>query len=201
MLKVRGPTTACRSSSSMSSPARAAPSIYKSHDWRNIWRCITFNARGYPPSEIPPSVDSYSQGHAAADIGAVFDGFGLKDCAYRRRVDGLSLDLAIRAPSSRSRALDHADQHRQRLRSEARRIRREHGGAGRARADQRHARARRALRRDADALSPPRRRTRPNTRISSISSPPIRRSASPTRCAACNRSARRSTRIRSASRR
>jgi pimeloyl-ACP methyl ester carboxylesterase len=48
-------------------------------DWRGAWRCITFNARGYPPSDVPPSVDSYSQGHAAADIGAIMDGFGLKD--------------------------------------------------------------------------------------------------------------------------
>jgi pimeloyl-ACP methyl ester carboxylesterase len=38
------------------------------------YRCVVFNARGYPPSEVPVSVDSYSQDHAVADIGAVMDG-------------------------------------------------------------------------------------------------------------------------------
>jgi len=33
-------------------------------------QCVTFNARGYPPSDIPASVDAYSQDHAARDIGA-----------------------------------------------------------------------------------------------------------------------------------
>ena len=69
-------------------------------EWRSNWHCITFNARGYPPSGIPPSVDSYSQGHAAADIGAVLDGFGLKDA----HIIGVSmgsastLQFAIRHP-------------------------------------------------------------------------------------------------------
>lgn len=69
--------------------------------WKASWRCIAFNARGYPPSEVPPSVESYSQGHAAADIGAVFDGFGLKDA----HIVGVSmgsasaLQFAIRHPA------------------------------------------------------------------------------------------------------
>jgi pimeloyl-ACP methyl ester carboxylesterase len=70
-------------------------------DWRSIWRCITFNARGYPPSEVPPSVDSYSQGHAAADIGAVFDGFGLKAA----HIVGVSMGSA----STLQYALRHPD--------------------------------------------------------------------------------------------
>ena len=37
------------------------------------FRCIAYNARGYPPSDVPPSVNSYSQDLAAADIGAVMD--------------------------------------------------------------------------------------------------------------------------------
>lgn len=41
-------------------------------------RCIVFNARGYPPSEVPASVDSYSQDHAVADIAAVMDGLGIE---------------------------------------------------------------------------------------------------------------------------
>src|SRR5258706_13577061 len=36
-------------------------------------RCVVFNARGYPPSEVPASVGYYSQYHAAPDIGAVLD--------------------------------------------------------------------------------------------------------------------------------
>lgn len=48
-------------------------------EWRGQWQCVTFNARGYPPSEIPPSVDSYSQEIAARDIGAVLDGLKLAD--------------------------------------------------------------------------------------------------------------------------
>ncbi len=40
-------------------------------------RCVVFNARGYPPSGVPVSVDSYSQDHAVADIGAVMGGLGV----------------------------------------------------------------------------------------------------------------------------
>lgn len=37
------------------------------------YRCITFNARGYPPSDIPERDDDYGQIIAAEDIGAVLD--------------------------------------------------------------------------------------------------------------------------------
>ena len=37
------------------------------------YRCITFNARGFPPSEVPQEVASYSQRRAADDIRAVLD--------------------------------------------------------------------------------------------------------------------------------
>ena len=43
------------------------------------FRCIAFNARGYPPSDVPESVEAYSQDIAAADIGAVLDAAGAKD--------------------------------------------------------------------------------------------------------------------------
>jgi pimeloyl-ACP methyl ester carboxylesterase len=36
-------------------------------------RCITFNARGYPPSDVPDDPGAYSQMIAAADIAAVMD--------------------------------------------------------------------------------------------------------------------------------
>jgi pimeloyl-ACP methyl ester carboxylesterase len=48
-------------------------------EWQARHHCVTFNARGYPPSDVPPSVESYSQDIAADDIDAVLDGWGLKD--------------------------------------------------------------------------------------------------------------------------
>jgi len=50
-------------------------------------RCLTFGARGYPPSDVPADVEKYSQARAAADIAAVMDGAGI-DCAH---VVGLSM--------------------------------------------------------------------------------------------------------------
>ena len=50
-------------------------------------RCITFAARGYPPSDVPESVDRYSQALAVADIVAVMDGAGVE----RAHVVGLSM--------------------------------------------------------------------------------------------------------------
>ncbi len=41
------------------------------------YRCIAFNARGYPPSDVPDSPDAYSQARAADDIAAVMDEVGL----------------------------------------------------------------------------------------------------------------------------
>jgi pimeloyl-ACP methyl ester carboxylesterase len=40
-------------------------------------RCITFNARGYPPSEVPPKATSYSQQRAVQDVIAVLDHAGV----------------------------------------------------------------------------------------------------------------------------
>lgn len=37
------------------------------------YRCIAFNARGYPPSDIPAEVEMYSQARARDDIRAVLD--------------------------------------------------------------------------------------------------------------------------------
>jgi pimeloyl-ACP methyl ester carboxylesterase len=54
------------------------------------FQCITFNARGYPPSDVPPSVDSYSQEIAASDIGAVLDAVAAKDA----HVMGVSMGSA-----------------------------------------------------------------------------------------------------------
>lgn len=50
-------------------------------------RCITFAARGYPPSDVPADVDRYSQARAVLDIVAVMDAAGVD----RAHVVGLSM--------------------------------------------------------------------------------------------------------------
>jgi pimeloyl-ACP methyl ester carboxylesterase len=64
------------------------------------YRVITFNARGYPPSAVPPDASSYSQARAVADILAVMDHAGVE----RAHIVGLSmggfaaLHLGLSAP-------------------------------------------------------------------------------------------------------
>ena len=41
-------------------------------------RCITYNARGYPPSTVPRSLESYSQARACEDIRAVLDALDIE---------------------------------------------------------------------------------------------------------------------------
>jgi pimeloyl-ACP methyl ester carboxylesterase len=41
------------------------------------YRCIAYNARGYPPSDVPTNPASYSQDQARDDILAILDGLGL----------------------------------------------------------------------------------------------------------------------------
>src|ERR1700760_4944987 len=63
-------------------------------------RCVTYSARGYPPSDVPTDPGAYSQERAVADAIAVLDGLGI-DQAH---VVGLSmggftaLHLAFRHP-------------------------------------------------------------------------------------------------------
>jgi pimeloyl-ACP methyl ester carboxylesterase len=51
------------------------------------YRCIAFNARGYPPSDVPEQAASYSQARAADDIKAVLDAVG----AEKAHIVGLSM--------------------------------------------------------------------------------------------------------------
>lgn len=51
------------------------------------YRAIAFNARGYPPSDVPAESSSYSQTRAADDIAAVLDHLGLA----KAHVVGLSM--------------------------------------------------------------------------------------------------------------
>jgi pimeloyl-ACP methyl ester carboxylesterase len=51
------------------------------------FRCIAYNARGYPPSDVPESVASYSQDRARDDVLAVLDGLAVD----RAHIVGISM--------------------------------------------------------------------------------------------------------------
>ncbi|HET7198923.1 MAG TPA: alpha/beta hydrolase [Burkholderiales bacterium] len=51
------------------------------------YRCIAYNARGYPPSEVPEDVERYSQARARDDILSVLDALKLE----RAHIVGLSM--------------------------------------------------------------------------------------------------------------
>ncbi len=51
------------------------------------YRAIAYNARGYPPSDVPPDASAYSQDRAADDICAVLDHLGIE----RAHIVGLSM--------------------------------------------------------------------------------------------------------------
>lgn len=65
------------------------------------YRCVAFNARGYPPSDVPSSASQYGYTHSADDIAAVIRHIG----AETAHVVGLSMGayaslwLGIRHPS------------------------------------------------------------------------------------------------------
>jgi pimeloyl-ACP methyl ester carboxylesterase len=51
------------------------------------YRCITYAARGYPPSDVPADQGAYSQARAVSDAVAILDGLGVT----RAHVVGLSM--------------------------------------------------------------------------------------------------------------
>jgi pimeloyl-ACP methyl ester carboxylesterase len=51
------------------------------------YRAIAFNARGYPPSDVPDEVKAYSQERAAEDIRGVLDGLKIA----KAHICGLSM--------------------------------------------------------------------------------------------------------------
>ena len=71
------------------------------------YRCVTYAARGYPPSDVPADPTAYSQQRAVDDAVAVLDGLGID----RVHVVGLSmggftaLHLALRHPARVSSAV------------------------------------------------------------------------------------------------
>jgi pimeloyl-ACP methyl ester carboxylesterase len=51
------------------------------------YRCVTYNARGYPPSDVPAEPSSYSQARAVADAVAVLDALEID----RAHIVGISM--------------------------------------------------------------------------------------------------------------
>ena len=51
------------------------------------FRCVTYSARGYPPSDVPDDEDAYGQDIATADLLGVFDALGID----RAHIVGLSM--------------------------------------------------------------------------------------------------------------
>src|SRR5437588_12442965 len=68
--------------------------------FRSRFRCVTYAARGYPPSDVPRDLEAYSQQQAVDDALAVLDGLDID----RAHVVGLSmggfcaLHLGLQAP-------------------------------------------------------------------------------------------------------
>lgn len=51
------------------------------------YRCLTYNARGYPPSDVPDTDEAYTYEHQRDDLRAVLDGLGVQ----RAHIVGLSM--------------------------------------------------------------------------------------------------------------
>jgi pimeloyl-ACP methyl ester carboxylesterase len=66
-----------------------------------FYRCIAFNARGYPPSDVPERDEDYGERHAIADILAVLNSLGIA----RAHIAGLSMG----AYAALRFGLDHPD--------------------------------------------------------------------------------------------
>jgi pimeloyl-ACP methyl ester carboxylesterase len=75
-------------------------------DFSRRYRCVAYNARGYPPSDVPDDTEAYSQGRAVADAIAMLDHLSID----KAHVVGLSmggfctLHLGLRHPH-RARSL------------------------------------------------------------------------------------------------
>jgi len=81
------------------------------------YRCITFNARGYPPSDVPTDGERYSQDRARDDIRSVLDALKIE----KAHIVGLSMGGFAALHLSRTLPLDRG--RRLRLWSSARRAR------------------------------------------------------------------------------
>ena len=66
------------------------------------YRCITYNARGYPPSDVPDDPEQYGWELAVADLLAVLDGLDDPRRPPRRAEHGRVRRAAVRAGSTPS---------------------------------------------------------------------------------------------------
>ncbi len=57
------------------------------HAFSRRYQCITYAARGYPPSSVPQDLEAYSQQRAVEDALAVLDGLGIE----KAHIVGLSM--------------------------------------------------------------------------------------------------------------
>ena len=182
-------------------PARGTPIVfvhefagdYRSYEtqlryFARRYRCIAYNARGYPPSDVPDDPARYSQDRARDDIRAVLDGLAIDEGAYRRHLDGRLCDAAFRLRLSRARAV--AGRRRLRLWRRARQApaipRRDRAAPRRRSKAPAWPRSRKTYAPARPACSS-RTRTRAAMPSSPLISPSIRPWARPTRCAACRR--------------
>ena len=69
--------------------------------FRDRYRCVAFNARGYPPSDVPDEAEAYGQDIAIADMLGVLDALNI-DKAHL-------LGLSMGAYNVLRFALDHPD--------------------------------------------------------------------------------------------
>ena len=82
------------------------------------YRCIAYNARGYPPSDVPESFERYSQERARDDIRCVLDGLKIEKAHIVGVSMGAFATSAFRLRLSGARAV--ARRGRLRLRRRAR---------------------------------------------------------------------------------
>ena len=75
-------------------------------------RCIAYSARGYTPSDVPPSADVYTYKHFYTDALAVLDHLGIDKAHLVGSFDGLVLVAADRAQRTGTRAVDDARRRR-----------------------------------------------------------------------------------------
>lgn len=77
-------------------------------------RCVEFNARFYPPSEVPTAARHYSHDKAVDDVAAVMRHLKLRRAHIVGGADGLAHDARSRPALSADGALPHHDRQRQR---------------------------------------------------------------------------------------
>ena len=62
---------------------------------------ITYNARGYPPSSVPDSIDDYTQENSVDDLKGLLDYLGIEIRPHWRSVDGRERGPQLRPDLSR----------------------------------------------------------------------------------------------------